>query len=65
MEFGQFRGWARSHGLHTNIGCTAAKDVAEDAGKLRLGSGADPRITTAEMQVFTWESANTNTTTLV
>ena len=62
MEFGQFRGWARNHGLHTNIGYEAPKNMAEDAGKLRVGTGADPRITTAEMQVFTWENANTNTT---
>lgn len=62
MEFGQFRGWSRNHGLHTNIGYEAPKNMAEDAGKLRVGTGADPRITTAEMQVFTWENANTNTT---
>jgi phenylpropionate dioxygenase-like ring-hydroxylating dioxygenase large terminal subunit len=61
-EFGQFRGWARSHGLHTHIGYEAPKDMGEDAGKLRLGSGPDPRVSTAEMQVFTWENANTNTT---
>ena len=30
--------------------------------KLRLGTGADPRISTAEMQVYTWEHVNTNTT---
>jgi len=29
---------------------------------LRLGSGPDPRVSTAELQVFTWENANTNTT---
>jgi len=61
-EFGQFRGWARSHGLHTHIGYEAPKNVGEDAGKLRLGSGPDPRVSTAELQVFTWENANTNTT---
>ena len=61
-EFGQFRGWARSHGLHTHIGYEAPKDVGEDAGKLRLGNGPDPRVSTAELQVFTWENANTNTT---
>lgn len=59
--FGQFRGWARNHGLHSHIGYEAAKGLEEDAGKLRLGTG-DPRISTAEMQNFTWENANTNTT---
>lgn len=62
MAFGQFRGWARNHGLHSNIGYEAAKGMEEDAGKLRLGKGEDPRVTTAEMQAFTWENANTNTT---
>lgn len=62
MEFGQFRGWARNQGLHSHIGYDAPKDVEEDSGKLRLGAGEDPRVTTAEMQNFTWENANTNTT---
>jgi phenylpropionate dioxygenase-like ring-hydroxylating dioxygenase large terminal subunit len=62
MEFGQFRGWARNHGLHTNIGYDAPKDMEEDAAKLRLGTGGDPRLTTAELQNYTWENANTNTT---
>ena len=61
MAFGQFRGWGRNHGLHSNIGYDAPKGQEEDAAKLRLGAG-DPRISTAEMQVFTWENANTNTT---
>jgi len=61
-EFGQFRGWARNHGLHNNIGYEAPKGLEEDSGKLRVGTGADPRLTTAEMQNFTWENANTNTT---
>jgi len=59
--FGQFRGWARNHGLHTNIGYEAPKGQEEDAGKLRTGIG-DARISTAEMQDFTWTNANTNTT---
>ena len=59
--FGQFRGWARNHGLHTNIGYEAPKGLEEDAGKMRIGIG-DARISTAEMQNFTWENANTNTT---
>ncbi|WP_334181534.1 aromatic ring-hydroxylating oxygenase subunit alpha [Novosphingobium sp.] len=62
MEFGQFRGWARNQGLHSNIGYDAPKGQEEDSGKLRLGTGEDPRLTTAEMQNFTWANANTNTT---
>jgi phenylpropionate dioxygenase-like ring-hydroxylating dioxygenase large terminal subunit len=62
MEFGQFRGWGRNQGLHSHIGYEAPKGQEEDAAKLRLGAGEDPRITTAEMQNFTWENANTNTT---
>ena len=61
--FGQFRGWGRTKGLHSHIGYEAAKGVEEDSGKLRLGNGPDPRLATEEMQVFTWENANTNTTT--
>ncbi len=60
-QFGQFRGWARNHGRHTNIGYEAPKGQEEDAGKLRLGTG-DARLSTAEMQEFTWANANTNTT---
>ncbi len=59
--FGQFRGWARNQGLHSHIGYEAPKGQEEDAGKLRTGIG-DARISTAEMQDFTWENANTNTT---
>ncbi len=59
--FGEFRGWARSHGLHSNIGYEAPKDLAENQAKLRVGTG-DARLSTAEMQDFTWENANTNTT---
>lgn len=61
MAFGQFRGWGRNQGLHSNIGYDAPKGQEEDAAKLRLGTG-DPRVSTAEMQLFTWENANTNTT---
>jgi phenylpropionate dioxygenase-like ring-hydroxylating dioxygenase large terminal subunit len=62
MKFGEFRGWARAQGKHSNIGYDAPKSLEENKAKLRLGAGADPRISTAEMQVFTWEEANTNTT---
>ncbi|MGN6358049.1 MAG: aromatic ring-hydroxylating oxygenase subunit alpha [Novosphingobium sp.] len=61
MEFGQFRGWGRNQGLHSNIGYEAPKGQEEDSGKLRLGTG-DARLSTAEMQNFTWTNANTNTT---
>ena len=59
--FGQFRGWARNQKLHSHIGYEAPKGLEEDAGKLRTGIG-DARISTAEMQDFTWANANTNTT---
>lgn len=62
-QYGQFRGWARSHGLHSNIGYERPKDMdANQSGKLRIGTNNDPRIATAEMQKYTWEKANTNTT---
>ena len=63
MAFGDFFGWARAQGKHSNIGYDAPKDMDQNqAGKLRLGSGKDPRVSTAEMQVYTWEQVNTNTT---
>ncbi len=61
-KFGEFRGWARAQGLHSHIGYEAPKNVdGNQAGKLRIGTG-DARLSTAEMQVYTWEKANTNTT---
>lgn len=59
--FGEFRGWARTQGIHSNIGYEAPKDMDENQAKLRVGTG-DARLSTAEMQDFTWENANTNTT---
>ena len=62
-KYGSFSGWARVHGRHSNIGYEAPKDMdANQQAKLRLGSSGDPRISTAEMQLYTWEKANTNTT---
>lgn len=62
-KYGTFRGWARNQGLHSNIGYDAPKGMDENqSAKLRLGTEADPRISTAEMQQYTWEKANTNTT---
>lgn len=62
MAFGDFPGWARNHGLHSNIGYDAPKGMDENQGKLRVGTGDDARISTAQMQNYTWEAANTNTT---
>ena len=62
MAFGDFPGWARNHGKHSNIGYDAPKDMDENQGKLRVGTGDDARVSTAEMQNYTWEAANTNTT---
>ncbi|MET1756453.1 aromatic ring-hydroxylating dioxygenase subunit alpha [Novosphingobium sp. RD2P27] len=62
MAFGEFPGWARNQGLHSNIGYDAPADMDEQQGKLRIGAGEDARISTAEMQAYTWAAANTNTT---
>jgi phenylpropionate dioxygenase-like ring-hydroxylating dioxygenase large terminal subunit len=62
MKFGAFVGWARPQGKHSNIGYDAPKGLDENQAKLRLGAGADPRKSTAEMQRYTWEMVNTNTT---
>ncbi len=61
-QFGEFRGWAEAQGIHSHIGYEAPKDVDQNQkAKLRIGTG-DARISTAQMQKFTWENANTNTT---
>jgi nitrite reductase/ring-hydroxylating ferredoxin subunit len=62
MRFGNFVGWGRAQGKHSHIGYDAPKGLDENKAKLRLGSGADPRKSTAEMQTYTWEHVNTNTT---
>lgn len=60
--FGEFRGWARVQGKHSNIGYEAPKGTDENQqAKLRVGTG-DARLSTAELQTYTWEKANTNTT---
>lgn len=60
-RFGEFKGWAKAQGKHSNIGYDAPKDLAETKSKIRLGTG-DPRISTAEMQVYTMEETNATTT---
>jgi nitrite reductase/ring-hydroxylating ferredoxin subunit len=62
MRFGNFVGWAKAQGRHSNLGYDAPKGLEENQSKLRLGAGNDPRKSTAEMQVYTWEQVNTNTT---
>ncbi|WP_410872829.1 aromatic ring-hydroxylating oxygenase subunit alpha [Nocardia sp. A7] len=61
-NFGSFLGWARTQGKHSNIGYDAPKGMEENQAKLRVGGGADARVSTAQLQNFTWENANTNTT---
>jgi nitrite reductase/ring-hydroxylating ferredoxin subunit len=60
-KFGTFRGWAKAQGKHSNIGYDAPKDLTETRSKIRLGTG-DPRISTAEMQIYTLEETNATTT---
>jgi phenylpropionate dioxygenase-like ring-hydroxylating dioxygenase large terminal subunit len=60
-KFGDFRGWARAQDKHSNIGYDAPKDQDENQAKLRIGKG-DARLSTAEMQSYTWEHVKTNTT---
>ena len=61
-KWGDFRSWSRTHGKHSNIGYDAPKDVdGNQQGKIRVGKG-DARTSTADMQVYTWEKAKTNTT---
>jgi phenylpropionate dioxygenase-like ring-hydroxylating dioxygenase large terminal subunit len=62
MRFGNFVGWGRPQGKHSHIGYDAPKGMDENKAKLRLGAGADPRKSTAEMQLYTWREVNTNTT---
>jgi phenylpropionate dioxygenase-like ring-hydroxylating dioxygenase large terminal subunit len=61
MAFGDYPGWAKVQGKHSNIGYEAPKGMEETMGKNRLGKG-DPRKSTAEMQAYIWKHANTNTT---
>jgi phenylpropionate dioxygenase-like ring-hydroxylating dioxygenase large terminal subunit len=61
-QFGNFNGWAKVQGKHSNIGYEAPDELAETKSKIRLGTGSDPRVSTAEMQLYTLREANTNTT---
>lgn len=61
-RFGEFKGWARVQGKHSNIGYDAPDDLETTKSKIRLGTGADPRVSTAEMQIYTMEETNATTT---
>jgi phenylpropionate dioxygenase-like ring-hydroxylating dioxygenase large terminal subunit len=61
-KFGEFRGWARAQGKHSNIGYDAPEDMEETRSKIRLGTGTDARISTAEMQLYTLQETNATTT---
>jgi phenylpropionate dioxygenase-like ring-hydroxylating dioxygenase large terminal subunit len=61
-KFGTFLGWSRYQGRHSNIGYDAPKGMEENQAKLRVADGPDARLSTIELQNFTWENANTNTT---
>ncbi|MGE2814963.1 aromatic ring-hydroxylating oxygenase subunit alpha [Mycobacterium heidelbergense] len=61
-KFGNFRGWAMAQGKHSNIGYDAPAELEETKSKIRLGTGADPRVSTAEMQIYTLEETNATTT---
>ncbi|MEE3849036.1 aromatic ring-hydroxylating dioxygenase subunit alpha [Gordonia sp. LSe1-13] len=60
--YGTFLGWSRAHGKHSNIGYDAPKGNQDNQAKLRVADGPDARLSTIELQNFTWENANTNTT---
>jgi phenylpropionate dioxygenase-like ring-hydroxylating dioxygenase large terminal subunit len=60
-QFGDYPGWAKVQGKHSNIGYDAPKGMEETMGKNRLGAG-DARKSTAEMQAYIWKNVNTNTT---
>ncbi|HEU4362444.1 MAG TPA: aromatic ring-hydroxylating dioxygenase subunit alpha [Mycobacterium sp.] len=61
-KFGEFKGWAKAQGKHSNIGYDAPENLETTKSKIRLGTGADPRVSTAEMQVYTMAETNATTT---
>ncbi len=52
-RFGEFKGWAKAQGRHSNIGYDAPKGMDETKSKIRLGTG-DPRISTARCRSTPW-----------
>ena len=61
-KFGDFRGWARAQGNHSNIGYHAPKGWTKIRPSYAWGPVPALCVSMAEMQVYTWEHVNTNTT---
>ena len=61
-KFGEFSGWAKAQGKHSNIGYDAPKGLDRDQVQDPARHRDDPRISTAEMQVYTLEETNATTT---
>lgn len=62
MRFGIFTGWAKVQGKHSQMGYDAPKGMDGAKNKMRLGVG-DPRLSTAEMQIYAWERTDGTVTT--
>ncbi len=62
VKFGSFRAQLTPHGRHTTMGYAPALEGDDNKGKLRLGSGGDPRVNTAEMVEYTMREVDTNFT---
>jgi nitrite reductase/ring-hydroxylating ferredoxin subunit len=62
MKFGVFTGWAKVQGIHSQMGYDPPKGLDGGQNKLRLGAG-DPRLSTAEMQIYAWERTDGTITT--
>jgi phenylpropionate dioxygenase-like ring-hydroxylating dioxygenase large terminal subunit len=60
-RFGSYRSQVKCYGRHSTRGY-AVKGHEENTAKLRLGSGGDPRINTAEMVDYTMKFVDTNFT---
>jgi phenylpropionate dioxygenase-like ring-hydroxylating dioxygenase large terminal subunit len=60
-RFGSYRSEVKTYGRHSTRGY-AVKGGDGNRGKLRLGSGGDPRINTAEMVAYTMKHVDTNFT---
>ena len=62
MRFAVYTGWAKLKGKHCAMGYDAPEELGETQARLRLGSGSDPRVSTAEMVSYTLDNVGTNFT---